>query len=213
MTSGTKALTGHLGRAAGRRQRPRRRARRGARGWRIRTGAILGPFEAWLAHRSLATLGLRLERASPTRSRWRRLSPAATTSRTCAGRASARCCRSRCRPRRPPRLSSTTATWSARRQASAASTRPPAPRALGHRRRPRGIHPLLGRLRGHRGPRAKTSCGRSTRAVDVQEGEARLTAIRAALTAGRTPRGATPGGPRRPQKARRPASQAGLRSL
>jgi cystathionine gamma-lyase len=31
--------------------------------WRIRTGSILGPFEAWLAHRSLATLGLRLERA------------------------------------------------------------------------------------------------------------------------------------------------------
>ena len=30
--------------------------------WRIRTGAILGPFEAWLAHRSLATLGIRLER-------------------------------------------------------------------------------------------------------------------------------------------------------
>ena len=28
------------------------------------SGAILGPFEAWLAHRSLATLGLRLERSS-----------------------------------------------------------------------------------------------------------------------------------------------------
>ena len=33
------------------------------RSWRSRTGAILGPFEAWLAHRSLATLGLRLERS------------------------------------------------------------------------------------------------------------------------------------------------------
>jgi cystathionine gamma-lyase len=33
------------------------------RAWRSRTGAILGPFEAWLAHRSLATLGLRLERS------------------------------------------------------------------------------------------------------------------------------------------------------
>ena len=32
------------------------------RGWRIATGSIPGPFEAWLAHRSLATLGLRLER-------------------------------------------------------------------------------------------------------------------------------------------------------
>ena len=32
------------------------------RSWRIATGAIPGPFEAWLAHRSLATLALRLER-------------------------------------------------------------------------------------------------------------------------------------------------------
>jgi cystathionine gamma-lyase len=31
--------------------------------WRTHTGAIPGPFEAWLAHRSLATLGLRLERS------------------------------------------------------------------------------------------------------------------------------------------------------
>ena len=34
------------------------------RAWRSQTGAIAGPFEAWLAHRSLATLGLRLERTS-----------------------------------------------------------------------------------------------------------------------------------------------------
>ena len=32
------------------------------RGWRTRTGAIVGPFEAWLAHRSLATLDVRLAR-------------------------------------------------------------------------------------------------------------------------------------------------------
>jgi cystathionine gamma-lyase len=32
------------------------------REWRVATGSIPGPFEAWLAHRSLATLGLRLER-------------------------------------------------------------------------------------------------------------------------------------------------------
>ena len=35
---------------------------RALRDWRIATGSIPGPFEAWLAHRSLATLGLRLER-------------------------------------------------------------------------------------------------------------------------------------------------------
>jgi cystathionine gamma-lyase len=32
------------------------------RTWRTATGSIPGPFEAWLAHRSLATLALRLER-------------------------------------------------------------------------------------------------------------------------------------------------------
>jgi cystathionine gamma-lyase len=32
------------------------------RAWRTETGAIAGPFETWLAHRSLATLELRLER-------------------------------------------------------------------------------------------------------------------------------------------------------
>lgn len=34
--------------------------------WRIHAGAIPGPFEVWLAHRSLATLDLRLERACST---------------------------------------------------------------------------------------------------------------------------------------------------
>ena len=32
------------------------------RAWRRQTGSIPGPFEVWLAHRSLATLGVRLER-------------------------------------------------------------------------------------------------------------------------------------------------------
>ncbi|MEA2308193.1 MAG: cystathionine gamma-lyase [Thermoleophilaceae bacterium] len=34
--------------------------------WRTQTGAIPGPFETWLAHRSLATLELRLERQCTT---------------------------------------------------------------------------------------------------------------------------------------------------
>jgi cystathionine gamma-lyase len=34
--------------------------------WRTATGAIPGPFEAWLAHRSIATLELRLERQCAT---------------------------------------------------------------------------------------------------------------------------------------------------
>jgi cystathionine gamma-lyase len=35
-------------------------------GWRRLTGAVPGPFEAWLAHRSLATLDVRLERQCST---------------------------------------------------------------------------------------------------------------------------------------------------
>jgi cystathionine gamma-lyase len=62
MASATKALSGHsdllLGYVA---------ARDGAdaaalRSWRTLTGAVPGPFEAWLAHRSLATLAVRVER-------------------------------------------------------------------------------------------------------------------------------------------------------
>lgn len=63
VASGTKALTGHsdilLGYVAG---APALLA--GVRTWRNRTGAIPGPFEAWLAHRSLSTLDLRLARQS-----------------------------------------------------------------------------------------------------------------------------------------------------
>jgi cystathionine gamma-lyase len=64
MTSATKHLSGHadllLGYVA------TRDADRAAalRDWRIEAGALPGPFEAWLAHRSLATLAIRLERGS-----------------------------------------------------------------------------------------------------------------------------------------------------
>ena len=62
VTSASKHLTGHgdliLGVAAV--SDPGRAA--ALRAWRTATGSIPGPFEAWLAHRSLATLALRLER-------------------------------------------------------------------------------------------------------------------------------------------------------
>jgi cystathionine gamma-lyase len=64
VASGTKALTGHsdllLGYAATRDAALRDRLRV----WRDQTGAIPGAFDAWLAHRSLATLDLRLGRQS-----------------------------------------------------------------------------------------------------------------------------------------------------
>jgi cystathionine gamma-lyase len=62
LAAATKALSGHadlvIGYVAAR--DPERAD--ALRTWRRRTGALAGPFETWLAHRSLATAGLRLER-------------------------------------------------------------------------------------------------------------------------------------------------------
>ena len=66
VAAGTKQLSGHsdllLGYVAC--ADPARLA--AIREWRTSTGAIAGPFEAWLAHRSLATLGVRVERQETT---------------------------------------------------------------------------------------------------------------------------------------------------
>ncbi|MFR0358720.1 cystathionine gamma-lyase [Streptomyces sediminimaris] len=66
VASGTKQLTGHgdvllgyvVGREAG--------AMAAVRRWRKIAGAIPGPMEAWLAHRSIATLQLRVDRQCAT---------------------------------------------------------------------------------------------------------------------------------------------------
>src|SRR5207245_11274623 len=62
MASDTKALTGHsdliLGHVATREQAWADRLRT----WRTQFGAIPGPMEVWLAHRSLGTLDLRFAR-------------------------------------------------------------------------------------------------------------------------------------------------------
>jgi cystathionine gamma-lyase len=64
LTSATKHLSGHadmmLGYVA---TRDAGRADE-LRDWRTKAGSVPGPFEVWLAHRSLPTLALRLERAS-----------------------------------------------------------------------------------------------------------------------------------------------------
>lgn len=61
VASGTKALTGHsdllLGYAVG-------ADVSALTAWRGATGAVPGPFEAWLAHRSLSTVDIRLARQS-----------------------------------------------------------------------------------------------------------------------------------------------------
>jgi cystathionine gamma-lyase len=62
MSSDSKYMTGHsdlvLGHVAARDRDLVARLRH----WRTVSGAIAGPFETWLAHRSLATLGVRLQR-------------------------------------------------------------------------------------------------------------------------------------------------------
>ena len=62
MASATKALSGHsdllIGHVATRDDALRERLH----GWRSRVGAIAGPFETWLAHRSLVTLDVRVRR-------------------------------------------------------------------------------------------------------------------------------------------------------
>ncbi|MFF8635056.1 cystathionine gamma-lyase [Streptomyces pilosus] len=66
VASGTKQLTGHgdvlLGYVTGRSGEAMAAVRR----WRKIAGAIPGPMEAWLAHRSIATLQLRVDRQNAT---------------------------------------------------------------------------------------------------------------------------------------------------
>jgi cystathionine gamma-lyase len=62
LTSATKHLSGHADLLLGYvTTRDAERANE-LRAWRTHTGATPGPFEVWLAHRSLATLALRVER-------------------------------------------------------------------------------------------------------------------------------------------------------
>jgi cystathionine gamma-lyase len=62
MASASKALTGHSDLVLGYVATRDRELADTMRSWRGLAGAIPGPFEVWLAHRSLATLGLRLAR-------------------------------------------------------------------------------------------------------------------------------------------------------
>jgi cystathionine gamma-lyase len=63
ITSATKQLSGHADLLLGYVATRDPELARTLRDWRRDAGAIPGPFEAWLAHRSLPTLALRTERA------------------------------------------------------------------------------------------------------------------------------------------------------
>jgi cystathionine gamma-lyase len=62
MSAGTKALSGHADLLIGHVAARDHELVEAMRAWRRQTGSIPGPFEVWLAHRSLATAGIRLER-------------------------------------------------------------------------------------------------------------------------------------------------------
>ncbi len=64
MLSGTKILCGHSDVLLGAVSSTDPARVEALRRWRSQSGAIIGGFEAWLAQRSLATLGLRLARSS-----------------------------------------------------------------------------------------------------------------------------------------------------
>ncbi|MBO4208740.1 cystathionine gamma-lyase [Micromonospora echinofusca] len=64
VASGTKALSGHSDLLLGYLATRDAGLLDAVRGWRTSTGAVPGAFDAWLAHRSLATLDLRLARQS-----------------------------------------------------------------------------------------------------------------------------------------------------
>ncbi len=62
LTSATKQMSGHADVMLGYVTTRDADAAQSLRNWRTYAGAIPGPFETWLAHRSLPTLALRLER-------------------------------------------------------------------------------------------------------------------------------------------------------
>jgi len=64
LTSATKHLSGHSDLMLGYVTTRDPERAQALRGWRTKAGAIPGPFEVWLAHRSLATYALRLQRGS-----------------------------------------------------------------------------------------------------------------------------------------------------
>jgi cystathionine gamma-lyase len=64
LTSATKHLSGHADLMLGYLATADPGRAQALRDWRTKSGAVPGPFEVWLAHRSLATYALRVERGS-----------------------------------------------------------------------------------------------------------------------------------------------------
>lgn len=176
VASGTKQLTGHgdilLGYVTG----GDASAMASVRRWRKIVGAIPGPMEAWLAHRSLATLQMRVDRQdasaqviAETLRDWpeeprrplsrtarrpfaqdRLAADEALRMRGVVHPAHARACRP---------FSRRTAARGRRDELRRGAVDRRAARALGRRRGPGGLHPSLGRRRGSGGPGGRCPAG------------------------------------------------------
>lgn len=169
VASGTKGLTGHgdllLGYVVCRDPGLAAAVRR----WRKIVGAIPGPMEAWLAHRSLATIQLRAQRqwanalavaesladrTDVTGLRYPGLphGPVSQDGRPAdAGLRIGRLLHP-ARPRARRTLHGRPAPGRGRHQLRRRTVHRGAARTVGRRPRPGGFHPLVRRGRGHRGP-------------------------------------------------------------
>ena len=150
---------------------------------RSQGGAIAGPFEAWMLHRSLPTLALRLGRQSANAAQLAgrlRRHPDVRDMRHPSGQAASAqmtftgplvgftLAGGSARRRSWPRSS-----WSRRRRPSAACTRRPSGASGGDRRGRAGLHPLLLRLRGRRGPARRRRAGAGPRLTPSGGGASR----------------------------------------
>ena len=186
LTSATKQLSGHADLLLGYVTTRDPERAQALRDWRRYAGAIPGPFEAWLAHRSLPTLALRLERACDNASRSPGCSRRATTwpasaIRACRATRATRWRAARCAATGPScrfdlggaeRAERFLAAAAARDRRDQLRRRPHlrrAARALGRRRRARRASSACPRAARTPPTCWRTSSARSTRDAPVRE--------------------------------------------
>ncbi len=164
MMSGTKTLSGHSDVLVGAVSTRDGELVEALKRWRSQSGSVIGAMEAWLVHRSLATLALRLERSSAgalavagaLRERgvevYHPSDHAASAQMQQYGCLVGFVLESEARAQDGARALRAGGRGHVLRRGPRHGR---APRALGHRRRPARLHPLLRRHRGPRGSRRR----------------------------------------------------------
>ena len=181
LTSATKQMSGHADLLLGYVTTRDAERAEALRDWRRYAGAIPGPFETWLAHRSLPTLALRLERGCDNALAIARLLAARddvegvrypglpgdpgheVARRQMRGYGDGRLVRPRQRRARRA-LPRRRAPGDRRDQLRQRPHERRAARPLGRRRRAGGLHPPVGGLRGHGRPAGGRRAGARRRA-------------------------------------------------